>query len=224
MAGYVGTVGARVELVVTLMREYSYETTFGYRSTTTYIYTMEDAEGHAIVWKTTTPMHIDGEDKRGNWCPYLICKGDRIVIKATVKDHGSYRDEEQTEVQRVKVLEVVEKAEDVRKAQAARQQATIGANDLVWRMPYSQYKDHYADCETVLDSYDSDASTIEVIIREGRLKASGVRFQHFDRYVFANENGERIIYTAVSRDNALRRAQREHPDHTWEYYTMYKGV
>ena len=43
------------------------------------------------------------------------------------------------------------------------------------RMLYRRYKTSYADCETVLGSYDKATKTIEVMLPEGRKKKSGVR-------------------------------------------------
>lgn len=38
------------------------------------------------------------------------------------------------------------------------------------RMLYRRYKTSYADCETVLGSYDKATKTIEVMLPEGRKK------------------------------------------------------
>lgn len=42
------------------------------------------------------------------------------------------------------------------------------------RMLYRRYKTSYADCETVLGSYDKATKTIEVMLPEGRKKKSGL--------------------------------------------------
>lgn len=77
------------------------------------------------------------------------------------------------------------------------------------RMLYRQYKAHYADCQTVPDSYDKVAKSIEVIIPESRMKPSGVRGQRFSGYQFdlIDCNGERghVCYRAVCEENAEKR-------------------
>lgn len=95
----------------------------------------------------------------------------------------------------------------------------IGENDLVWEMPYRQYKSHYSDCETVIGSYNDHGgmspASIKVIIRDGRLKNSGVRGQHFSGYEFfftADGKKARVCYRAVSEDNAVKRLYKEFPN------------
>ena len=50
------------------------------------------------------------------------------------------------------------------------------------RMHYSQYKNHYSDCQTVPGSYDKVTKSVEVILPEGRVKPSGVRGKRFHGY------------------------------------------
>ena len=75
-------------------------------------------------------------------------------------------------------------------------------------MHYSQYKNHYADCETVKGSYDKLCKTIQVIIPEGRMKKSGVRGKRFRGYQIGltKQNGEHgyCTYRAVSKENAMK--------------------
>ena len=65
----------------------------------------------------------------------------------------------------------------------------------VQRMKYKNYKEHYADCETVPSSYDKGTKSIEVIIPDGRMKNSGVRGHHFRGYQFdlIDSKGEKKI-------------------------------
>lgn len=80
------------------------------------------------------------------------------------------------------------------------------------RMKYSQYKKHYADCDTVPGSYDKVLKTIEVIVPEGRMKPSGVRGQSFHGYemFMSDEAGQvfRACYRAVSEENAMKQHKR----------------
>ena len=54
-----------------------------------------------------------------------------------------------------------------------------------YRMKYSQYKKHYADCKTVPGTYDTIEKSIIVLIPEGRMKKSGVRGQRDNYYRFS---------------------------------------
>ena len=76
-------------------------------------------------------------------------------------------------------------------------------------MYYGQYKKHYADCETVPGSYDKQTKSIEVIIPDGRMKASGVRGKRFHGYQIGltDKNGKHYYctYKAISEENAMKR-------------------
>lgn len=228
---------ARIELTVKMNSIYSYErAAYGYGTETAYIYNMQDADGKVYVWKTTTFMVLEFEDENGwiikkNGKTYntaKINKGDEIRIKATVKGESEYKGQAQTELTRVAVVERTFKAETweekqariekEKKQKAQEQRDSLSGEDFIWRMPYKQYKEHYNDCETVTGSYDSGEcgyygkrrpATIEVIIREGRLKASGVRGEHYSGYRLENGNGEQVVYRAVKEENAIRRAEKE---------------
>jgi hypothetical protein len=78
---HVGTVGERFTATVTVERINSFESQFG----TVHIVAMRTAEGHALVSKGR--FHAE--------------KGEMLTIKATVKEHGEFRGEAQTIVQRV---------------------------------------------------------------------------------------------------------------------------
>lgn len=77
------------------------------------------------------------------------------------------------------------------------------------RMKYRDYKQHYADCETLGD-YDKYNKTITVLIPDGRMKESGVRGKSFKYFTFKGiENGTnrpvRITIKAISAENAKKR-------------------
>ena len=120
--------------------------------------------------------------------------------------------------------QIQERREAERQAKAQEQINSLKGEDLVWTMPYKQYKEHYSDCETVVGSYDNHEKenmhsrryyppTITVIIREGRLKNSGVRGEHYSGYRMENERGEWITYRAVKEENALKRVSKDFPGH-----------
>lgn len=211
----------------------------GYGYTDKYIYTMTDEAGTVYVWKTTTffcikvqdDAHRWVEDAKGRKWSYLkINRGDVIRIKATIKGQSEYKGQPQTELTRVTCVERLTKAKTPEEYEAERQAArdarkkqqleSLQGADVLWTMPYRQYKEHYSDCETLEGSYnkpDYSPAEITVIIREGRLKASGVRGQHFHGYEFyVMEDGKkyRACYRAVSEENAMRRVRKEFPNAT----------
>ena len=85
-------------------------------------------------------------------------------------------------------------------------------------MLYRRYKQHFADCETVVGSYDKERKTIEVLLPEGRLKPSGVRGQTFKYMEFhgienATDRTVRCTIKATCRQNAIKRLP---TDCTWD--------
>lgn len=87
---HIGTVGERMKAIeVVFEGVHGFETIYG----TKRIYRMRTRDGHALVWWTT-----GGLGRR-------VDEGDVLTITATIKKHGDYRDEQQTELARVKLLE-----------------------------------------------------------------------------------------------------------------------
>lgn len=223
---YLGNVGDKLTVDVVMANIYEYEDySFSYRGTTHRIYIMNDADGNIIVWKTT--KLISKEVEPNVW--HVISKNDRLKITGTVKEHSVYKEQEQTILQRVKFefLEIALTWEEKQEMKREEQLASIQGGDFVWTMPYRQYKEHYADCETIANSFDSrdirsnKPATISVIIREGRLKNSGVRGQTFKGFCLENEKGFKVTYRAVSEENALKRALKEFPDHDWKCVNIF---
>ena len=234
MSEYIGTVGEKVTLTLTLKKEFSYEDNrFSYYGTTKYIYSFTDADGNVVVWKTTACMyekiiqngHEIGRD--------YVREGDIIKLTGKIKEHSEYKDTKQTVLERCKLVEVIEKAltkEELDEVKAQEQRESIRDDDFIWRMPYKQYKEHYADCETIAGSFHDGCdsrgyrikeATIEVIIRAGRLKASGVRGEHFHSYKMKNKEGEIVFYRAVCEENAMKRVTKEFPNEEWECIAIY---
>lgn len=214
---------ARIETKVTLTGEYEYtrRAFSGFSDETVHIYQMTDADGKVYVWKTTGFLKhetISGDEVD----TYFPRRGDVLNIKATVKGDTEYKGVPQTEVNRVKVTEIVSKyVEAVTEVKAESQKKSIEAGDRIVEMFYRNYKKHYADCETIEGSYDDEFGTIKVIVRAGRMKPSGVRGEHFKGYELENEQGERTTYRAVCEDNALKRAHKDAPEHTWKCVHVY---
>lgn len=93
---HVGTLGERLRgLVVTVERLHSFTRPAfrGFGEDVVYIVTMRDAAGNCIVSKSQS---------------FAAQVGERLTIDATVKDHGDFRGQAQTTIERVKVREVCE--------------------------------------------------------------------------------------------------------------------
>ena len=184
----------KIESVVTLQNHFSYDSNYGIM----HIYLFSDSSNSVFCWKTSTKMETS--------------KGDVIRISASVKGVEEYKGAAQTVIQRVKVLEVISKYTDVKSTQ---QLESLDENDFVWSsMPYSQYKNHYSDCETIAGSYNSKYKTIDVIIRDGRLKNSGTRGMHYSAYQFRLSDGSPICFRAVSEENAKKQLLKMYPEET----------
>ena len=230
---YIGTVGQKIEVEVIYKKRFSYTTTFGHQYIDRNVFKMEDAEGNCIVWNTTSWI----EDKKfvdDNGMCKIIPEGSRLLVTATVKEHSEYKGTEQTLLNRpkFKLVELAKTEDEIRQEKVEAQKATLTDKDSIWEMPYRQYKEHYSDCETIIGSYDTHVdsqgnpqghATIKVIIREGRLKNSGVRGQRFHTYKFQTECGEIVTYRAVCEENARKQMKKDFPNSdNWELYTIIK--
>lgn len=223
---YIGEIGKRLTVTVTFKKSFEYQDfKFNYYGTTHYIHTFEDAEGNILVWKTTSSMSVQLDDDGCKW--HTIGWGDIIQITGTVKDHAEYRGTQQTILTRCK-YSLIERhiTKEERDALKAEEQiASLTGEDFIWEMPYKQYKEHYSDCETLAGSFNNYSylttpvpPTIKVIIREGRLKNSGVRGEHFYTWYFVSPDGKhRPHYRAVSEENARKQMKKDFPDSEgWE--------
>lgn len=228
--GYIGEIGKRVTIRVTYKKSFDYKDyKFSYYGTTHFTHIFEDADGNTLVWKSTNPVEEIVNDE----CKF-IPHGSVVELTGTVKDHSLYKETEQTVLTRCKfkMIERAKTQQEINQEKAEAQQATIGENDFIWEMPYRQYKAHYSDCETVIGSFDRHEDshgnvhgdpTIKVIIREGRLKNSGVRGQHFRGYEFTSDAGKKVVYRAVSEDNARKQLKKEFRNSdNWECTTIYR--
>ena len=222
---------------VTLAGRYEFGKWFNHRLVTHYIYKFVDESGKVYVWKTTTYAGIEKTItvnglKRNSFDG--IGKGDVLDIVGTIKGESEYNGEPQTLLERVKILDRSFRAETPeekkarieaeKKALEKTQRESLTGGDKIVRMTYKNYKEHYSDCETITGSYKQEnqrPAEIEVIVREGREKASGVRGEHFSGYEFVNENGERRVYRAVSAGNAERRVNKEFPESKWTLDKVY---
>ena len=232
MSEYIGEVGKRITVTLKLVNEFEFSKWFGWQEQITTIFKMEDEAGNLLVWKTTgLGLGIDRENERGDWFFESVRKGDLFTCKATVKEHSEYKGEKQTVLTRVKVVSIDKRMptkEELEAAKAEEQRASLKGNDFLWTMPYRQYKEHYADCETLAGSFRQekhDNAEITVIIREGRLVPSGVRGKHFSGYRFKCNDGRYgfATYRAVSEENARKQLLKDFPQGAdWPCVEIYR--
>jgi len=109
---WVGEEKQRMELELVLVRDYVYEKA-GYSyytpTETAHIYTFADADGNCFVWKTTKPLDYEWYDEDDRWRCIAAEVGDRVYMKATVKEHGEYKGVKQTVINRPKVSGVTKR-------------------------------------------------------------------------------------------------------------------
>lgn len=214
------TKGTRVTLDIVLAKEYEYTNyTFSYCGTPKYIYTFKNAEGNTFVWKTGVVIGYDEKSENGTVEFIPVYRGDRIQVVASVKELSEYKGEPQVVLTRVKVKKVLERAltkSEKEQIKREKQLASLKDGDRLWeKMPYRQYKEHYADCETLAGSYEVDqhrGAIITVILRKGRLKHSGTRGKRFHRYKVTHEDDKYSTYRAISYENALKQAKKAFPN------------
>lgn len=112
---FVGEIGQKIEVEVTLERRFDYErpcfnAPWATEVVTGYVFKTDD--GNTLVWKTTGSLGYTEEvanyddcdfTKGGKYCRFVApAEGDRIKIKGTIKAHEEYRDVNQTILNRVK--------------------------------------------------------------------------------------------------------------------------
>lgn len=237
MEDYIGTIGDRITADVKMVSIFEYQDyKFSYYGATRYIYTMRDDAGNVLVYKSGAYLAIKTGDKDrwGNPVETGIRRGDKISISGMVKDHSEYKGTKQTVLQRVRVKALIERQptkQELEDKKREEQIASLADGDFRWRMPYRQYKEHYSDCEILAGSFDDGCdsrgrkiaeTTVEVIIRAGRLKNSGVRGKHFYGFEFETDSGGLVCYRAVSEENARKRMLKDYPESgSWECNHIY---
>lgn len=89
MGEWLGSPNEKLTVAATLERHAGYETAFGLKT----VLTFRDEEGNALVWKTQSP-------------PGGLVVGGQYHLCCTIKEHGEYLGDKQTEILRVKVPEL----------------------------------------------------------------------------------------------------------------------
>ena len=107
---FIGTVGDKIEIEVTLVRKFEYEAHFGWQTQYYTGYVWKTDDGNTLVWKTTGTLHYKVEspnghfgEKDGKWYDYIHPEdGERMTISGTIKAHEEYNNVNQTILNRVK--------------------------------------------------------------------------------------------------------------------------
>ena len=109
---FIGEVGQKIEVEVTLDRTFSYErpcfnAPWATEVITGYVFKTDD--GNTLVWKTTGSLSKKDYREDGHFCdnngcydPVVPDDGDRLTIRGTIKSHEEYNDVNQTILNRVK--------------------------------------------------------------------------------------------------------------------------
>jgi len=94
--GFVGTVGKRIELTLTVVSVTTIDSQFGMKL----LYTTKDSEGHFVTcFHSGSPWYVEGAESG-------VATGDALKVRATIKAHEVYRGRSQTVIQRATVLGV----------------------------------------------------------------------------------------------------------------------
>ena len=112
---FIGNPGDKIQIDVTLVKKFSYETHFGYRTMYVSGYVFKTDDGNTLVYKTTgNPLgydyevpqdsnscnYTDEDGRKWDWMP--MQEGERVTIKGTIKEHQEYNNVNQTILQMVK--------------------------------------------------------------------------------------------------------------------------
>jgi hypothetical protein len=87
---HIGTVGERRDFILTVSFVTDYETQFGI----TNVFGLRDADGNIVIYKGTSALY--------NTNGQFAIKGDTVIVKATVKEHGERDGVKQTIISRPK--------------------------------------------------------------------------------------------------------------------------
>ena len=89
---WVGEVGRKIKLPLTLIKEFQYHTNYSYYGESNSIYKFEDEDGNIFVWKTSSKGDIE--------------EGKTYDILGTIKSHDEYKGEKQTNLTRCRYHEI----------------------------------------------------------------------------------------------------------------------
>lgn len=87
IGNYIGAVGSRITLQVTIERVVEMEVRYGFYPSTVYMHIMKNADGSTVIWKTQTVRMEEGSEH---------------LLIGTVKEHSEYNGVKQTILTRCK--------------------------------------------------------------------------------------------------------------------------
>lgn len=93
---WVSTPKKRIELTLTLVRETCFNTMYGVMN----IYTFNDGNGNCLIWKTGNDICMYFEEV-DDWGYAEV--GDKVTLRATVKEHSEYKGTKQTVLTRAQI-------------------------------------------------------------------------------------------------------------------------
>lgn len=96
---YVGDIGDKINVKVTYLNSYNYDTQFG----SSYIHLFVDDNGNIFKWSTNSKLEFtlnDSNSKLSQW--YCLDKGATIQLTDKIKTHSEYRGQKQTVLTRCK--------------------------------------------------------------------------------------------------------------------------
>lgn len=175
-AGHVGKPGKRQEFDVTFVMRRCWDSTYGQRC----VFKFRDDEHREIVWFTGEGLWVPLPNDEGE---RPLEEGDRIRIKATVKEHGDYQGMPQTVVQRAKLVKVLELAPE-------RDGNPAGTRQLI-RLHYK--------ASGLFDRL-SDRDSVWVVIEDGRAIAA-IRTEDWDAAPVMEEGWEEWFDVRVGPDD-----------------------
>lgn len=132
-----------------------------------HIYKFIDKSHNVYVWKTSASLGISLDDNTFEPCD----TGDKVIIKATIKDISNYKGEEQIVLTRCKVENISHDAlteEDIQDIKRDLQRCRISNVKEIKTVSYRDYKEKYNKYETVVGSFirNDNGCFIDVIITE----------------------------------------------------------
>lgn len=92
-----GEVGKRYDLELTYTGSHCWEASFGYHDSIQYLHKFRDEAGNEYAWKTGSSLGYYSDTYRP------VKEGEKVILKATVKEHGEYKGTKQTVLTRCKI-------------------------------------------------------------------------------------------------------------------------
>ena len=165
---FIANVKDKITVDVTIKRICGYSTRYGYVN----VYVCHDDFDNIFVWKTSKTLCVYDDYNE----VYYIKVRDKVRLTGVLKEHNTYKDEEQNVLTRCEyaLIEKGPSKEEIDAIKAEEQKASVIASlDEIREVSYREYKEKYSDCETLCGSFhrnDYGRAFITVIIRDVNLR------------------------------------------------------